>query len=128
TVAGGATGNITNTATVTVPAGVLDPNSGNNTATDVDSVTPTADLQISKTDGLSSVKPGQSIAYTIVVTNAGPSAVTGATVADPLPNGLTGATWTCAASPGSSCGAPTGSGSINTTVNLLSGGAATFSL
>ena len=32
--------------------------------------------------------------YTIVASNAGPSAVTGATISDLLPGSLTGATWT----------------------------------
>jgi uncharacterized repeat protein (TIGR01451 family) len=70
---------------------------------------------------------GGTLTYTIVATNNGPSAVTGATVADLLPAELTGATWTCAASAGSACPA-SGTGNINATVDLLSGGTATFTL
>jgi hypothetical protein len=51
----------------------------------------------------------------------------GATVTDPVPVALTGVTWTCVASSGSSCPA-SGSGSINASVNLLNGGTATFTL
>jgi hypothetical protein len=49
-------------------------------------------------------------------------------VTDTLPADLTGASWTCVASAGSACGAPSGAGNIATTVNLLSGGTATFTL
>ncbi len=88
----------------------------------------TADLAITKTDGSLTVAPGAPITYTIVVTNNGPFAVTGANVSDTLPGTITGATWTCAASGGSSCPL-SGSGSINTSaVNLLPLGTATFSL
>src|SRR4029077_6430253 len=64
---------------------------------------------------------------TIVATNNGPSAVTGATVTDTAPSGLTFGTWTCAASAGSSCPA-SGSGNISVLVNLLNGGTATFTV
>jgi uncharacterized repeat protein (TIGR01451 family) len=87
-----------------------------------------ADLSITKTDGQTSYVPGDPVVYTITAENAGPGDVTGATIADTIPPGLTGASWTCVASSGSACGAPNGSGSINTTVNLLSGGTATFTL
>jgi uncharacterized repeat protein (TIGR01451 family) len=91
-------------------------------------VLPTADLRISKTDGVTSVQPGDSVTYTIVVSNFGPQAVTGATVIDTMPTSLTGITWTCVASGGSSCSANSGTGNINTTVNLLNGGTATFTV
>jgi uncharacterized repeat protein (TIGR01451 family) len=60
------------------------------------------------------------------VTNNGPSPATGAAVTDAMPAGFNGATWTCTPSPGSSCAAPSGTGSIATTVTLLSGHTATF--
>ena len=46
-----ATGTLTNTATVTAPTGVTDTDTANNTATDTDTLTPQADLSITKTDG-----------------------------------------------------------------------------
>ncbi|MBK7908647.1 MAG: IPTL-CTERM sorting domain-containing protein, partial [Gemmatimonadetes bacterium] len=64
---------------------------------------------------------------TIVASNAGPSTATGATVTDNFPAALTGATWTCTASAGSSCPA-SGSGNISASVTLLSGGTATFTV
>ncbi|HVO52005.1 MAG TPA: DUF11 domain-containing protein, partial [Thermoanaerobaculia bacterium] len=87
-----------------------------------------ADLSITKTDGVASVVPGTSTTYAITVSNAGPSDVTGAIVTDVLPAGIASATWTCAASPGSSCGAASGSGSLATTANLLAGGTATYAV
>jgi uncharacterized repeat protein (TIGR01451 family) len=126
----GASGTLTNTATVTAPAGVTDPNTGNNSATDTTTITstPQANLGITKTDGLTGVAPGGSVPYAIVVSNAGPSAVTGAPVTDTFPAGFTlSGNWTCTASAGSSCGAASGTGNIGTTVSLLSGGSATFS-
>ena len=50
----------------------------------------------------------RSTTYTIVVSNDGPSAVTGASVSDPLPAGVTAATWTVAGSSGG--GTVTGAG------------------
>ena len=89
---------------------------------------PRADLSITKTDGVTSVTAGAAVSYTIVVSNAGPAAVTGATVQDTVPAALTGVTWNCAATAGSACVATSGSGNINTTVNLQNGGSATFTL
>jgi uncharacterized repeat protein (TIGR01451 family) len=122
-----ASGTITNTATITAPAGVNDP-AGNNSATDNNTViTPTADLAITKTDGVTAVNQGASLTYTIVASNAGPSAVIGATVTDNFPAQLASVTWTCAASAGSSCPA-SGSGNLNASINLVSGGTATFTV
>jgi uncharacterized repeat protein (TIGR01451 family) len=88
---------------------------------------PSADLAITKTDGLAAAVPGQAVSYTIVVSNGGPSAVTGAVVTDAPPAALTGPTWTCAASAGSAC-PPAGSGAIAASADLLVGGSATFVL
>ena len=126
-VASGATGSITNTATATVPATVVDPVPANNSASDTDTLTPVADLSITKTDGSLTAVPGNPVMYTIVASNAGPSAVTGATVADTLPGVLTGATWTCVGAGGGTCPA-SGAGNINALVNLPVGATATFTL
>lgn len=127
TIAPGATGMLSNTATVTVPGGFVDPVPGNNSATDTNTLTPTANLAITKTDGAASSVPGTGITYTIVASNAGPSAVTGATVTDNFPAALSGITWTCVASGGSSC-TGAGAGNIADAVNLLPGGTATYTV
>jgi uncharacterized repeat protein (TIGR01451 family) len=123
-VSAAATGTLSNTATVAVPAGVTDPTPGNNSATDTDTVGAQADLAITKTDGVTTVTPGGSVTYTITASNAGPSNATGATVADTFPASLT-CTWTCVGAGGGTCAA-SGSGNINGTVNLPSGGSVTY--
>jgi uncharacterized repeat protein (TIGR01451 family) len=125
-----ATGNLTNTAIVASPTGVVDPNSANNSSTDTDTLTPTADISISKSDGKPAVNPGDAITYTVKVTNNGPSAVSNAILTDTVPNNITGVTWTCATTVGNSvCGATSGSGNaINTTVTLANGATATYTI
>lgn len=85
---------------------------------------PTADLSITKTDGVTAATPGDSVTYTITAANAGPSNDSGATVADTFPAALT-CTWTCAGAGSGTCTA-SGSGNINDTVNLPSGGSVTY--
>ena len=81
-----ATGSLTNTATVSAPAGVTDTNPANNTATDTDTLTPEVALSITKSDGKTTVVPGTSDTYTITVTNNGPSTVSSLTLTDPIPS------------------------------------------
>ena len=126
TVSAGATGSLANTATVTLPGGSSDPNTGNNTDTDTDTLTPQANLAISKTNNQTSTIPGTLTTYTIVVTNSGPSNAPGATVTDNFPAALPVVAWTCAGAGGGTCPA-SGSNDINETVNLPVGGSVTFS-
>jgi len=88
---------------------------------------PSADVAVTKTDGQTTAVPGQSVTYTITVSNGGPDAVTGAVVTDLPPPVFLSPSWTCTASPGSSC-TPSGSGPINDTVSLLAAGTATYTL
>ena len=90
--------------------------------------TDVADLSVSKSDGLATVFVGDAITYTVTVTNTGPNPVVGATVADVIPADVNGVAWSCAATVGSACAAVGGAGSINTTVNLLNGGVAAFTV
>ncbi|HEX3553658.1 MAG TPA: carboxypeptidase regulatory-like domain-containing protein [Thermoanaerobaculia bacterium] len=124
TISAAATGTLSNTATVAAPAGVTDPTPGNNSATDTDTLAASADLAITKTDGVTTATPGGSVTYTITASNAGPSNATGATVADTFPASLT-CTWTCVGAGGGTCTA-SGSGNVNDTVNLPSGGSVTY--
>jgi uncharacterized repeat protein (TIGR01451 family) len=128
TVQATATGPLVNTATVTVPVGTTDPTPGNNTVTDTDTQNSVADLQITKTDGSATYTPGNAITYTVVATNAGPSFVTGATVADTIPAVITGATWTAVYAGVGSSGPANGAGNISATVNLAVSGTATFTV
>ena len=125
----GALGIVSNTAVVTAPASVMDPAPGNNSATDTDTITaiPTADLAITKSDGIPTYTPGSTVTYVIVASNAGPGAVLGATVIDALPVAIGGATWTCVGAGGGTCPVA-GAGNINANVNLPAGGIVTFTL
>lgn len=119
-------GTLVNTVTVTGTA--PDPDLSNNQATDSDAIQAVADLQVSKTDGVSSVVAGGSTTYTVVVTHAGGAAtVSDAVVVDNIPAGLS-CTWTCTAAGFASCAAASGSGNINETVTLGPGGSVTYTL
>ena len=59
-VAYGATGSLANTVSVAPPAGVTDPTSSNDSATDTDTVNLKADLAVTKTDGVTTVDAGGS--------------------------------------------------------------------
>ncbi|MEM8961372.1 MAG: hypothetical protein AAGD38_07845 [Acidobacteriota bacterium] len=129
----GISGTLSNTATATPPMGVPDPDLGNNSATDTDTLVPTADFAITKVSAgegavlPGTVVPGNQVAYTITVTNLGPTDAIGAEVEDLFPASLSDVTWTCAASAGSTCTA-NGSVEILDGINLLAGGTATYSV
>lgn len=122
-------GTLSNTATATLPAGVTDSNSANNTATDTSTVVATSDFSITKS--LLSVQPtvpGATTApyvlvYRIVATNRGPSFLDNAVISDPLDGDLAGSTssWACSvlANPGTggtACSGASGTGAPAVTV------------
>jgi uncharacterized repeat protein (TIGR01451 family) len=117
-VSAGATGNLSNTAQVTAPNGVLDPNTANNSATDSDTITYKADLKVTITDGKTAAVPGSKDTYTIVVTNAGPSNVSGAVIQDTLPASFIGVTFTATQTGGATGFSASGSGNINDMVSI----------
>src|SRR5262249_7899633 len=127
TVSASASASLTNTATVAVPPGDTTP--GDNTATDTDGLTPLTGLSITKDDGKTTVVPGTTTTYTITVSNAGPSTATGAALSDPLPAGVTAASWTFVSQTGGGIvtGPSSGTGALDTTVTLPVGAALTFS-
>ena len=121
-------GVLTNTATVTPTDGDPDPNPDNNTSTGTSRAAPVADLQIVKTDASTTYTPGLPITYTITVTNAGPSFVRGARVADVFPTTITAAAWSAVYSGTGSVGNPAGTGSINEVIDLAVGGTAVYTV
>ncbi len=128
TVPNSAANNSTFSNSATIASSANDPTPGNNTSTDTNTViVPTADLAITKTDGITSISPGGSLAYTIVARNDGPSAVNNATITDTFPAQLTNINWTATGSTGTSGFATNGAGNINATgVSLPSGGSITY--
>ncbi|WMT92759.1 DUF6923 family protein [Pelagibacterium sp. H642] len=87
-----------------------------------------ADTQITKTDGSDTYLPGEDVVYTIVVSNNGPFGAQNVVVEDPLPAGITDATWTCAAAGGGVCGAASGTGGISDEVDLPPDASVTYTL
>ncbi len=86
-----------------------------------------ADLSVHKTAEPTTALPGQTLTYTIVVQNRGPSDAVGAQVLDLLPVGITDATWTCAATGGATY-APYGIGNLVETVQVPVGGMLVYTL
>jgi uncharacterized repeat protein (TIGR01451 family) len=116
-----------NTATVALPAGVIDPDLGDNSETVATQLDPQVDLAVTKTNGQPTVIPGEAIEYTIVVSNAGPSSSVPATVTDVFPSTLTNVSWTCVAAGGAFC-TSNGIGDINHGVDLPAGGSLTYTV
>jgi uncharacterized repeat protein (TIGR01451 family) len=82
-----ARGTITNIANV---AGTeIDPDPANNTATKDATVNAQADLSVAKSDAPDPVLAGDTLTYTLTVTNNGPSQATGVTLTDTLPAEVT---------------------------------------
>ncbi len=86
TVINTATGNITNTADIT--SATPDPDPSNNSSSISTPVTPVADLSIAKSGVPNPVNVGQSLAYTLTASNAGPSTAANVIISDIPPAGL----------------------------------------
>jgi uncharacterized repeat protein (TIGR01451 family) len=93
----------TASANVSVPAGFVDPNLANNSASDTNTALPLADVQL--TGSVSSVNytPGGTLTYTYTVTNTGPSNAAGATFTSSMSSQVTSWTVMCVPTPGATC-------------------------
>jgi uncharacterized repeat protein (TIGR01451 family) len=88
-----------------------------------------ADVGISKTDGVATMIAGNATTYTIIVRNNDTLySVAGIPVVDTPPAGMTFPTWTCTPSAGSTCSSASGTGPIAQTVSLPPLGTATFTV
>ena len=89
-------GMITNTAWITTATEI---STTDNIYTQTTLVTPLADLSIAKSAYPDPVNPGETLTYTLVVTNSGPYTATNVVVTDTLQSGLIGrgfgAGWSC---------------------------------
>ena len=130
TVPASARGMLMNAVTVTPAAGltipVCDPDCS---AAVTVPPAPAVGLAIAKSVAPDPYTPGRQLAYTVRVSNSGPSDAFGAKINDPLPAQLSGAkfTWTCTATAGSSCAA-SGSGAIHDVVTIAVGGHLTYTV
>lgn len=117
---------IVNTVSSTPPAGGLCSPGGTAppcTATVSTAATaPTPQVSISKTENINTLMPGGTVVYTVTVQNVGSVAVTGATVTDPLPSGISAFTWTCTGSGGAVCPNASGSGAVAETIATFPAG------
>jgi uncharacterized repeat protein (TIGR01451 family) len=89
-----AAGTLTNTVTASMTPGHVDGNPSNDVASDTDTVTPAADLAVTKAGSAVPVQPGSNFTYSITVTNNGPVDASGVTVTDVLPPAVTFASST----------------------------------
>ena len=89
--------------------------------------TPEADLTVRKSDGSSSIAPGQSSTYTVVVSNAGPNDDPDAELTDLLPSELV-CTYTSEADGGATGNTLVGSGDLTEYLDLPAGSSVTYSL
>ena len=77
------------TNNVSVSAMETDPVAGNDSASEMTTVTAVADLVVTKTDSVDPVIAGNDLTYTVTVTNNGPSDAQDVVVTDTLPAGVT---------------------------------------
>jgi uncharacterized repeat protein (TIGR01451 family) len=117
-VSSAATGTLVNTASVATPVGLSDPNTANNRASDSDTISFKADLKVTVTDGKTAAVAGTTNAYTITVTNIGPSNVSGAVISDIFPTSFTNVTYTATQTGGATGFPASGSGNINDTLAM----------
>lgn len=89
---------------------------------------PLADVGVTVTDGTGLVTIGDTVTYTITVTNAGPNAATGAALAVSVPTNLTNLSFTSAASGGATGNTATGTGAPTELLNLPTGSSVTYQL
>ena len=91
---------------------------------------PALDIAVSKTNGQAFVAPGEVTTYDIIVQNLTPLAVDAVTVTDLLPDSLDAlsASWTCTADLSSACMQGTGTGDIQTSIDLGSNAQVLFEL
>lgn len=82
------------------------------------------DLTITKTDGVTSAVPGNSLTYTIVASNAGPNDDPSVSVTDTFPAGLTCAYTSISA--GGATGNTSGAGNLAETLNMPNGSSVTY--
>ena len=86
-----------------------------------------ADLSLSLTDAQDIAITGEPITYTLVVFNSGPDIAAGALITNTVSEIISGLSWTCVSSPGSSCPG-SGSGLIHSIVDITAGGAVTYTI
>ncbi len=99
----GGVGTQVNQATVTVPAGLIDPTPSNNVAQATVTVPVSTNLSVAKTNAVSSVTAGSTTSYSVTATNNGPASANNTVLTDAAVPGLICSTVSCSASGGAVC-------------------------
>ena len=110
----------------TLSGGLFDPQGANNSARAETPVMPVGGASITITDGQASAVPGTGVTYTITAMNAEGSAVP-VWVSASLPPSLSGLSWICLPSAGSSCSSGSG-GPFDEQASLAAGGHVRYEL
>ncbi|WP_376696944.1 beta strand repeat-containing protein [Wenzhouxiangella sp. EGI_FJ10305] len=87
-----------------------------------------ADIQVDKTVEVSTLQTGALLTYTVIVSNSGPSDVSGIAVEDNPPAVLNGVSWSCMAAGSASCSETSGSGAVSLTADIPEGDSVTVEL
>jgi gliding motility-associated-like protein/uncharacterized repeat protein (TIGR01451 family) len=109
--------NMTNTASVTLPAGKTDFNMDNNSSSVLTEVISKSGLSVRKM-GPSDAVSGAEITYTVIVGNTGPSNVVQTTITDVVPANIKNVSWT-SVNTGSANITAGGTGTNNNNVSLV---------
>jgi uncharacterized repeat protein (TIGR01451 family) len=99
-----------------------------NATIDAGLVAAASDLSITKSDGVTSVVPGQTVTYTIVARNTGSASALNTLVSDTMSSDLTNISWTSVAAGGASGNLASGTGNISDYVNLTPGSTVTYTV
>ncbi|MGB0133545.1 hypothetical protein, partial [Dokdonella sp.] len=81
-------------------------------------------VELSKTANQTSLEPGGSVRYNVVVANTGTIDAVNLQLSDVIPAGLTSFAWTCSATGDTSCSNPSGTGDIDEFISYIPAGSA----
>jgi uncharacterized repeat protein (TIGR01451 family) len=108
---------VVNTATAAPPAGSVCDDGSKPPCDSVVTNPSVPVVRIAKTsNALAALTPGDSVTYTVTVTNTGTVPAPGTVVSDPIPAGIASANWTCAATGGAVCPSASGNGALTETI------------
>jgi uncharacterized repeat protein (TIGR01451 family) len=103
-----------------------DSGSLDNWTLDIDTCSCSADVSITKDDGVTTVDTDTPTTYTIIVANAGPATANPVSVVDTFPAACTSISYTSSAAGGATGNTAAGAGNINDTLNLPASSSVTY--